>query len=55
MREELLNRVQTIRSPIKDNINAGTQAKIVVTGCGDYGGEIQKEFTIKPANVQSHR
>lgn len=37
----------------KDNINAGTQAKIVVTGCGDYGGEIQKEFTIKPANVQS--
>ena len=37
----------------KDNINAGTQAKIVVTGCGDYGGEIQKEFTIKPAIVQS--
>ena len=33
-----------------NNINAGT-AKAVVTGKGNYGGTIEKEFTITPASI----
>ena len=34
-----------------NNINAGT-AKAVVTGKGNYGGTIEKEFTITPASIE---
>ena len=31
----------------KNNVNAGTNAKVIITGKGEYGGTIDKAFTIK--------
>lgn len=35
----------------EDNINAGTAAKIVITGIGDYAGELTETFAIAKANL----
>ena len=35
----------------ENNVNAGTVAKVIVTGQNDYSGSIEKNFTIKPATV----
>lgn len=35
----------------KNNINAGSEAKMVITGQNDYSGTLEKAFTIAPAEL----
>ncbi|MBO7567045.1 MAG: InlB B-repeat-containing protein [Bacteroidales bacterium] len=34
-----------------DNVNAGTSAKVTITGVGAYAGEVTKTFTINPKEI----
>ena len=35
-----------------NNTNASSKAKIVLTGMGDYSGEVERTFTIEPVDLQ---